>query len=104
MRRRVRGLTARGGRVDTRPVRCALALASILFVLVSATVPHVHDTALGSHACLACVAGGGEEAAPAAPDVAPRPVVVAALPEAAPEPPVTGAPLGAVPGQSPPVA
>ena len=97
-------LTARRRRVDTRVVRGLLALSSALLVLVSATVPHIHDSALGSHACLACVAAGGEEAAPTSPDVASRAVFAAPLAEVAPEPPVTGAPLGAVPGQSPPAA
>ncbi len=90
--------------MKTRSVRGVLALASVLLVLVSAAVPHVHTSALGSHACLACVAAGGAEAVTAAPDVAPRPVFAAPLAEAAPEAPVTGAPLGAVPGQSPPAA
>jgi hypothetical protein len=98
-------LTARRTRIDTRSVRGLVALASALLILVSATAPHVHSSALGTHACLACVAAGGEEAAPTSPDVAPRRVVAAPLDECAlPEPPVTGAPLGAVPGQSPPAA
>jgi hypothetical protein len=85
-------------------VRGLVALASALLILASATAPHVHNTALGTHACLACVAAGGEAAAPASPDVAPRRFFSVPLVEAAPEPPVTGAPLGAVPGQSPPAA
>ncbi len=85
-------------------MRGVIALGSILLVLATAGAPHVHGSALGSHACLACVAAGGEEAAPESPDVAPRSLAVAAIADPAPESPVTGAPLGAVPGQSPPTA
>ena len=85
-------------------VRALLAVAAILLVLVTGVAPHTHDGALGRHACVACAAAGSEEAACASPDVAPRQLVVASITCDPPAPPVTGAPLGAVPGQSPPAA
>jgi hypothetical protein len=84
-------------------VRALLAAAAILLVLLTAVAPHAHEGTLGRHACVACTAAAGEEAGRATIDVAPKPVV-AAVTQPAPEPPVTGAPLGAIPGQSPPAA
>ncbi|HYQ81502.1 MAG TPA: hypothetical protein VEP68_08375 [Anaeromyxobacteraceae bacterium] len=85
-------------------MRAVLALAVAVLLAFGAVVPHVHGGPYGSHSCPACVSGSGEEAASATPDLAPpRAAAVEAPlpPEAAP---VTGAPLGAVPGQSPPLA
>jgi len=85
-------------------MRAALALAAVLAVLATAAAPHHHAGALGSHACAACVTRGAEPARDEAPDVAP-PATRERLAPAAPGPaPVAGAPLGAVPGQSPPLA
>ncbi len=89
---------------NTLPVRFVFAIATAVLVLLAAGAPHAHDGRLGTHACAACLAAGAEAASCETPDVAPRRLVVAALPQVAPEPPVTGAPLGAVPGQSPPAA
>ncbi len=85
-------------------MRGALALGIALLVLTTAAAPHAHGTTLGTHACIACVAAGATEAHAETPDLAPRP-----LSEPAPRlrpagSPVAGAPLGAVPGQSPPHA
>jgi len=85
-------------------VRALLAAAAALLVLLTAVAPHAHESALGRHACVACVAAGGEEAVCTSPDVTPRRLAVATVTQSAPEPPVTGAPLGAIPGQSPPAA
>ncbi|HSN93090.1 MAG TPA: hypothetical protein VLS93_17800 [Anaeromyxobacteraceae bacterium] len=85
-------------------MRAALAAALALLVLLGAAAPHVHAGPRGDHDCLACTARGAEEARAQAPDLRP-----AARPEG-PAPrrpglaPVTGAPLGAVPGQSPPAS
>jgi hypothetical protein len=84
-------------------VRSAVAalLAAVLVAL--AWAPHVHDGPHGDHDCAACIARGAEPAGYQVPDLAPRP----ALREAPTPAPVlaipAGAPLGAVPGQSPPV-
>ena len=85
-------------------MRALLAAAAILLVLATGFAPHTHEGALGRHACVACVTAAGEEAACASVDVAPPPLVIVAALRATPAPPVTGAPLGAVPGQSPPAA
>jgi hypothetical protein len=85
-------------------LRAALAILATLMLLAGLAAPHHHDAPLGSHECLACSVGGAGEAR----DVTPRPERPAASPgRVAIEPglpPVTGAPLGAVPGQSPPHA
>ena len=78
----------------------ALTLSAVLVALCWA--PHVHQGVAGDHACPACVARAADEAHPETPDVAPRRVE---LPDEVPAPldvVPSGAPLGAVPGQSPP--
>ncbi|MFL5272010.1 MAG: hypothetical protein ACJ79E_08090 [Anaeromyxobacteraceae bacterium] len=85
-------------------MRAAVALGLIFLDLLGAVTPHDHGGSFGAHACAACVAAGAEEARAATPDVAPRRVVSVALDVAAPRSRPAGAPLGAVPGQSPPVA
>jgi hypothetical protein len=82
-------------------VRTLVALSTAVLLLVGVAAPH-HHAAGGEHACVACTVGGGLEARDATPAIAPveRPVAVA---QGEPGPaPVTGAPIGAVPGQSPP--
>jgi hypothetical protein len=84
-------------------MRAALAVVLSLYLALIAVAPHAHG--LGGHGaeeCAVCVARGGEAARPMVPDVAPSTLPIGAV---APRPglaPVTGAPLGAVPGQSPP--
>ncbi len=74
---------------------------ALLFVLASG-VPHEHVRANAADQCIACAVGQGSAAHHETPDVAPATVVEAApSPEPGPAP-VSGAPLGAVPGQSPP--
>ena len=85
-------------------MRLVFAIATAVLVLLAAVAPHAHHGQLGEHACAACLAASAEEASCETPDVAPRPQVVVTLAETAPESPVTGAPLGAIPGQSPPAA
>jgi len=85
-------------------MRAALALLGVLAVLATAVAPHHHGGALGSHACAACVTRGGEPARDEAPDVAP-PATHARLVASPPrQATASGAPQGAVPGQSPPLA
>ncbi len=82
-------------------MRAILAAALALLVLVAAGAPHEHARH-GASECVACAVGHGTAARDETPDVAPAAVVLAA-PELAPGPaPVHGAPLGAIPGQSPP--
>jgi hypothetical protein len=87
-------------------MRAALAVVLSLYLALIAVAPHAHGLAGGHGAeeCAVCVARGGEAASPVVPELAPSALPVGAV---APRPglaPVTGAPLGAVPGQSPPPA
>ncbi len=84
-------------------MRAVLAIAAVLLVLVAVVAPHHHGGAYGDHACAACVFQGGESAHSETPDVSPSPVVAGA-PAALVAQVAPGAPLGAVPGQSPPRA
>ncbi len=86
-------------------MRALLATGLALALALSAAAPHVHVEAQGPEHCTAClVRGGVEPACTQTPDVAPLdlPAGEVVLPPAAP--PVSGAPLGAIPGQSPPCA
>lgn len=83
-------------------MRAIVAAGLALFLVLTAAAPHVHTGPHGREDCAVCVARNADVARPANPDVAPVPVVTEAPP---PEPglaPVSGAPLGAIPGQSPP--
>ena len=79
----------------------ALILSAVLVVLAGA--PHVHRGPQGDHECPACLARTVDAARSETPDLAPRAVrflqVVFTPVEIVP----AGAPLGAIPGQSPPV-
>jgi hypothetical protein len=86
-------------------LRSAVATLLAVAVLVLAAAPHVHEAAAQDRQeCVACATARAAASPAAVPDVAPQRVVeelVALAPGLAP---VTGAPLGAIPGQSPPVA
>lgn len=85
-------------------MRAALALLLAVAVLALSGVPHVHAAGHDGQECAACAAPRAAAAPVAALDLAPAPAVeplVVAAPGLAP---VTGAPLGAIPGQSPPAA
>ena len=83
-------------------LRSAAALLLALSLLALAGAPHVHAPAGEGHECVAC-ATAGSAAVPVQPPVvavaAPQVEELALAPGLAP---VTGAPLGAIPGQSPP--
>ena len=85
-------------------MRTVLALAVAVLVASGAVAPHAHAGPLGSQGCQACVVGSGVEAGSAVPDLAPLPRVAESAPGSPGPAPVFGAPLGAVPGQSPPLA
>ena len=82
----------------------SLLAAALAVVLVGAAMgPHLHLGPLGDHDCVACQARGAEEARSETPDAAPERVHFLELMLAPVEaPPAVGAPLGAIPGQSPP--
>lgn len=84
----------------------SLVAALLALVLVTAAAePHVHaDATTGGDECTLCTVRHAAPATSSQLDVAPI-VHVAGDAAAAPGlPPVSGAPLGAVPGQSPPAA
>ena len=79
----------------------AIILSAVLVAMAGA--PHVHKGVRGDHDCPACLARTVDAARTETPDLAPQPArflgVVFAPIEIVP----AGAPLGAIPGQSPPV-
>ena len=83
-------------------MRVLVALATAVLLLAGVAAPHHHASPGGSHECVACTVGTGLEARDATPSVAPVAPRVAAVASAPAASPVTGAPLGAIPGQSPP--
>lgn len=87
-------------------MRTVLATVLALSVALSVGVPHLHlDAGGGGEECQAClVRGGGEVARSQTPDVAPALAPAGELVLAPAPSPVCGAPLGAIPGQSPPWA
>lgn len=85
-------------------LRPLVAAGLALFLVFSAGAHHVHEghgTRSAEH-CMACAARHAALPGEAAPDLAPAPTPEAEAQLAPGLAPVTGAPLGAVPGQSPP--
>ncbi|MFY3744891.1 hypothetical protein ACOQFB_13355 [Anaeromyxobacter sp. Red801] len=84
-------------------MRALLAAGLALFLVFAAGGHHVH--APGPHGadhCAVCAVRSADVAHDETPDVAPRPVLEDVVEPARGLAPVLGAPLGAVPGQSPP--
>ena len=79
----------------------AVVLSAVLVALCWA--PHVHHGPEGDHDCPACVARTADAARSETPDLAPLRVTFPETVQAPVESEPAGAPLGAVPGQSPPV-
>lgn len=105
-RRPAIGLTPGAPAVILRPpMRSLVATVLALVLVAAAAVPHVHaEAGSGGDECTLCTVRQATPTSSAQPDVAPL-VHVAGDAAAAPGlPPVYGAPLGAVPGQSPPAA
>ena len=85
-------------------MRFLVATAIVAVLLAGAASPHQHAASGGVHECVACAVGGSLEARDATPKLTPpphAPVAVAIEPGLGP---AAGFPLGAVPGQSPPLA
>jgi len=78
-------------------------VAATLALLLTATVaaPHVHAAPSGEE-CAACVVRSGEEAESKSPGLVPLQLALGELVAAPRSLPRDGAPLGAIPGQSPP--
>lgn len=85
-------------------MRAAVALLSAVLVLALAAAPHHHSAGRGAYGCVACVTSGAEAAHDETPRTVPQPPLLG-LARLAPESAIScGAPLGAIPGQSPPLA
>ncbi len=85
-------------------MRILVALAIAVALLAGVAAPHHHVGPAGEHECLACTVGSGLEARDETPPAAPTEAVGVAAAVEPPSVPACGAPLGAVPGQSPPSA
>lgn len=85
-------------------LRPVVAAGLALFLVFASGAPHVHEGHghPGAEHCMVCAARHAALAGEALPDLAPAPTPEAEAPLAPGLAPVTGAPLGAVPGQSPP--
>jgi len=97
-------LTGRGG-AATRAgaVRHLVSIAIAVVLLVGVAAPHHHAASGGVHECVACTVGGALEARDATPTLPPPPPVELAAATSPATGPAAGFPLGAVPGQSPPL-
>ena len=84
-------------------MRILVAIATAAMLLVGVATPHHHGAAGGVHECVACTVGAGLEARDTTPDLSPPAPFRVAQAWAPAADPVTGFPLGAVPGQSPPL-
>ncbi len=84
-------------------MRTVVAIAAVTLLLVGVVAPHHHATPGSAHDCMACTVGGALEARDATPTVTPPPPVQVAVAAGPATEPATGFPLGAVPGQSPPL-
>ncbi len=82
-------------------MRAILAASLALLLTAAVALPHVHAASSGEE-CAACVVRGGEPAASQVPDLSPLPLALGGVEVALQSLPRDGAPLGAIPGQSPP--
>ncbi len=85
-------------------MRAVVAILSAVLVLAGAAAPHHHAGTRGVHGCVACVTRNAEPAHDETPRTALQPPLLG-LAQLEPESIASrGAPLGAIPGQSPPLA
>jgi hypothetical protein len=84
-------------------VRLLVAIATVAVLLAGVAAPHHHAVSSGSHECVSCTVGGSLEARDATPTLSPPPPVQVAVATGPAADPAPGFPLGAVPGQSPPL-
>ncbi len=85
-------------------MRALVAAALAVGLLVLGAVPHVHPAGHSGDECALCVVRHGDVAHTETPDLTPGVLHVEAVVAEPDHAPVTGAPLGAIPGQSPPAA
>jgi hypothetical protein len=84
-------------------MRAVLAATLVLLLTAAVAVPHVH-AAPSSEECAACVVRAGEVPESQVPVLSPLPLAAGEVLLAPQSRPGEGAPLGAIPGQSPPRA
>ena len=82
-------------------MRVLLAATMALLLTASVAAPHVHAAPAGDE-CAACVVRSGEAAESKTPGLAPLRLALGELAAELRSIPRDGAPLGAIPGQSPP--
>jgi hypothetical protein len=84
-------------------MRAIIAATLVLLLTAAVAAPHVHATP-STEECAACVVRAGDVAQSQVPDLAPLPLAPGDVLLAPQSRPGEGAPLGAIPGQSPPRA
>jgi hypothetical protein len=84
-------------------MRAVIAATLALLLTAAVAVPHVHAAPSGEE-CAACVVRGGSVAESQVPDLSPLPLAAGGVVAELQSHPAEGAPLGAIPGQSPPRA
>ena len=84
-------------------MRFVFAIVAATVLLLGVAAPHHHGGSGGVHECVACTVGGALEARDATPAMSPPPLVRVVVAMGPVADPVSGFPLGAVPGQSPPL-
>ena len=82
-------------------MRVLVAATLALLLTASVAAPHLHAAPAGDE-CAACVVRSGEAAESKTPGLAPLPLALGELVLEPQSLPGDGAPLGAIPGQSPP--
>lgn len=85
-------------------MRALAAAVLALGLVIAAAIPHAHPPGHATSECAVCAARSGDVAHGETPEVAPGVVHAEAVIAEPGLGPVTGAPLGAIPGQSPPAA
>jgi hypothetical protein len=85
-------------------MRALIAAGLAIVLALPAAGPHVHVGPDAEGHCAVCVTRHADVPRDATPDLTPLRVVAGEVLAAPDVDPVTGAPLGAIPGQSPPVA
>ena len=84
-------------------MRFVFAIVAATVLLLGVAAPHHHGGSGGVHECVACTVGGALEARDTTPTLSPPPPVRVVFATGPAADPVSGFPLGAVPGQSPPL-
>ena len=85
-------------------MRLLVAIATVAVLLAGVAAPHHHAGSGGVHECVSCTVGGALEARDATPSLSPPPPVQVAVATGPAADQAAGFPLGAVPGQSPPLS